>query len=47
MPTIGEAVEQVLTPEEARRFEAQLRPLVERGEGITRSAVAYLSATKT
>ncbi len=47
MPTVGEAVEQVLTPEEARRFEAHLRPLVERGEGITRSAVAYLSATMT
>ena len=45
MPTVGEAVEQVLTPEEARRFEEHLRPLVERGEGITRSAVAYLSAT--
>jgi ubiquinone/menaquinone biosynthesis C-methylase UbiE len=46
MPTVGEAVERALTPEEARRFEAHLRPLVERGEGITRSAVAYLSATK-
>jgi arsenite methyltransferase len=47
MPTIGEVVERVLTPEEARRFEEHLRPLVERGEGVTRSAVAYLSATKT
>jgi ubiquinone/menaquinone biosynthesis C-methylase UbiE len=46
MPTIGELVEQVLTREEAQRFEAHLRPLVERGEGTTRSAVAYLTATK-
>jgi ubiquinone/menaquinone biosynthesis C-methylase UbiE len=46
MPTVGEAVERALTREEARRFEEHLRPLVERGEGITRSAVAYLSATK-
>jgi ubiquinone/menaquinone biosynthesis C-methylase UbiE len=46
MPTIGEVVEQALTLDEAQRFEAHLRPLVERGEGITRSAVAYLSATK-
>jgi ubiquinone/menaquinone biosynthesis C-methylase UbiE len=47
MPTIGESVERALTEEEARRFEAHLRPLVERGEGTSRSAVAYLSATKT
>jgi ubiquinone/menaquinone biosynthesis C-methylase UbiE len=46
MPTIGEIIEQALTAEEAQLFEAHLRPLVERGEGITRAAVAYLSATK-
>ena len=45
-PTVGEVVEAALTPEERRRFEEQLRPQVERGEGRSRFAVAYLSATK-
>ncbi len=47
VPTLGEAIEQALTPEEARRFAEHFRPLVERGEGTARMAVAYLQAVKT
>jgi arsenite methyltransferase len=45
-PTLEEAISQALTPTEAGRFTAHLRPLVETGNGIIRSAVAYLWATK-
>jgi arsenite methyltransferase len=41
-PTLGEAMAEALTPEEAERFTAHLRPLVERGERMSRGAVAYL-----
>ena len=41
-PTLGEAMAEALTPEEAERFAAHLRPLVERGERRSRDAVAYL-----
>lgn len=44
--TLEEAMQQALTPSEARRFEAHLRPLVERGQRIRREAVAYLWAVK-
>jgi SAM-dependent methyltransferase len=46
IPTIGEAIDQALTPEERERFVAHLRPLVERGEGVWRMAGAYLRARK-
>jgi arsenite methyltransferase len=45
-PTISEAVDRSLTPEERERFYAHLRPLVERGEGSSRSAIVYLAAKK-
>jgi ubiquinone/menaquinone biosynthesis C-methylase UbiE len=45
-PTLEEAIEEALTPEEAARFTDQLRPLVERNEGTARNAVAYLWAVK-
>jgi arsenite methyltransferase len=46
IPTIAEAIEQVLTPNERGRFTAYVRPLVEEGRGVWRMAVAYLFATK-
>ena len=46
IPTLEEAIEQVLTPEETEVFVAHLRPLVEAKRGITRSALAYLWANK-
>lgn len=46
VPSLGEAIEQALEPEERDELTARLRPLVEQGQGRTRSAVAYLSATK-
>jgi arsenite methyltransferase len=45
-PTVSEAVDRALTPEERERLYAHMRPLVERGEGSSRWATAYLSATK-
>jgi hypothetical protein len=39
-------MDEALTPEEGERFAAQLRPLVERGEGQWRMAVAHLSAVR-
>ncbi len=45
-PTLEEAVGKALTPDEAERFVAHLRPLVERGEGASRGALAYLWALK-
>ncbi len=46
IPTIEEAIHQTMTPEEANRFIAHLRPLVERRQGVYRWAGAYLWATK-
>jgi len=46
-PSFAEAVAQALSDDEARRFVAHLRPLVERGEGQRRSALAFLRAVKT
>ena len=45
-PTLGEAIEQALTPDEAKVFEAHLRPLVEANAGWRDAAVAYLRAVK-
>ena len=46
IPTMGEAIDRALTPEERERFTQHLRPLVEEGKGIWRMAHAYLRATK-
>lgn len=45
-PTLAEAIDQALTPEEAERFVGHLRPLFEGKQGTSRSAVAYLRAVK-
>jgi arsenite methyltransferase len=46
IPTIAQAMEQALTPEERERFTAHLRPLVEEGGGVWRMGEAYLTAVK-
>jgi len=46
VPTVGEAMERVLTPREAAEFTEHLRPLVESGAGRQRRALAYLTADK-
>jgi SAM-dependent methyltransferase len=46
IPTIAEAMDQALTPEERERFSAHLRTLVEEGKGVWRMAHAYLRAVK-
>lgn len=46
IPTLEEAMQQALTPEETTDFVAHLRPLVESKKGASRSAVAYLWAVK-
>jgi arsenite methyltransferase len=46
IPTLKEAIQQALTPEEAKKFIEHLRPLVESKQGVNRSARAYLWAVK-
>ena len=46
IPTISEAMDQALTPEEQERFAAHLRVLVEEGKGVWRMAHAFLRAVK-
>lgn len=46
IPSLEEAIGQVLTPAEAEKFKNHLRPLVESKQGTRRSAVAYLWAVK-
>jgi arsenite methyltransferase len=46
VPSLAQAMEQALTPEEAEKFVNHLRPLVESGKGVSRSAVAYVWAVK-
>jgi hypothetical protein len=46
LPTLAEAMRQVLTAEEAERLTAHLRPLVEHGRGQRRTAATYLSALR-
>ncbi|MGH3080448.1 MAG: class I SAM-dependent methyltransferase [Gaiellaceae bacterium] len=46
IPTLAEAMEQALTPEERERLVAELRPAVEQGRGVWRMGSAYLSAVK-
>ncbi len=46
IPTIAQAMDQTLTPEEREEFAEHLRPLVEEGRGVWRMATAYLNAVK-
>ena len=46
IPTLEEAMDEALTPEERERFASHLRPLVEGGKQRTSTAAAYLWATK-
>lgn len=46
IPSLEEAITQVLTAEEATKFTEHMRPLVEAGTGTYRSAAAFLAATK-
>lgn len=46
IPTLEEAMQQALTDSEREKFVAHLRPLVEAGETVRRSSVAYLWAIK-
>lgn len=46
IPTIGDAIDRALAPDERERFVAHLRPLVEQGRGVFRLAQAYLVAVK-
>jgi arsenite methyltransferase len=44
VPSLGEALEQALSPQEIAEFTAYLKPLVESRAGRDRSALAYLTA---
>ncbi len=46
VPTLAEAMLQALTLDEAERYAAHMRPLVEGGRGVERNAMAYLWAVK-
>jgi arsenite methyltransferase len=46
VPTLEEAVQQVLSADEIEQFTAYLRPLVEKNQRVERSSVAYLWAVK-
>lgn len=46
IPTLAEAMREALTPAEADRVAAHLRPLVEEGRGRLRMATAYLWAVR-
>jgi arsenite methyltransferase len=46
IPTIAQAMDQALTPEEREQLADHLRPLVEEGRGVWRMAHAYLPAVK-
>jgi arsenite methyltransferase len=46
IPSLAEAMDQVLDPEEAAEFTAHVRPLVESGTGQERRALAHLTAVK-
>ena len=45
-PTLGEVLEEALMADERERFVAHVRPAYEARKGTSRSAVAYLRATK-
>jgi SAM-dependent methyltransferase len=46
VPTLREAMEQVLSPEERELLVTRLRPVVERGDGEWRMALAHLSGVR-
>jgi SAM-dependent methyltransferase len=46
VPTVREAMEEALTPDERERLTARLRPLVEGGHGVWRLALALLSGSR-
>jgi arsenite methyltransferase len=46
VPTLREAMEQVLSADERDRLTAHLRPLVEQGSGVWRMALAHLTAVR-
>jgi arsenite methyltransferase len=46
VPTIDEALDRALSPDERQRFEAWLRPHAEAGDGVWRMAHGYLVAAK-
>jgi hypothetical protein len=46
VPPLGEALGQVLSPQEIAEFTAHVKPLVESGTGRERQAHAYLAAAK-
>jgi arsenite methyltransferase len=46
VPTLGEAIDRTLRPEEIAEFTAYLKPLVEAGTGKERLAVSYLAAAR-
>jgi len=45
-PTLGEALQRTLSPQEITEFTAQLKPLVESGAARERHALAYLAAAR-
>jgi arsenite methyltransferase len=46
IPTIAQAMDEALAPDEREQFAEHLRPLVEQGRGVWRMAHAYLKAVK-
>jgi ubiquinone/menaquinone biosynthesis C-methylase UbiE len=46
IPSVAEAMQQILSADERARFEAHVKPRVEAGGSTMRSAVAYLTATR-
>ena len=46
VPSLGEALERTLSPQEISEFTAHLKPLVESGAGRERHALAYLAAAR-
>jgi arsenite methyltransferase len=46
VPTLGEALDRTLRPEEIAEFTAYLKPLVQAGTGRERLAVSYLAAAR-
>jgi len=46
VPTLGEALQRTLSPQEITEFTAHLKPLVESGAARERQALAYLAAAR-
>ena len=46
VPTLAEAIDSVLSPEEAARLRSHLRAKAEAGDGVQRTATAYLRAVR-